>query len=75
MPRTSLSLTDRLELLRSAERQLLAEVDRLRRDERYILLKVRQARDQVRYYEGLLALLKRDWGKTPGLSDLIRRLG
>jgi hypothetical protein len=75
MPRTSLSLTDRIELLRSSERKLVSEVDRLRREERYVLLKVRQARDQVRYYEGLLALLKRDWGKTPGLSDLIRRLG
>ena len=75
MPRTSLSLTDRIELLRSSERQLGSEVDRLRRDERYILLKVRQARDQVRYYEGLLALLKRDWGKAPGLPELIRKLG
>jgi hypothetical protein len=75
MPRTSLSLTDRIELLRSSERQLTSEIDRLRRDERYILLKVRQAREQVRYYEGLLSLLKRDWGKAPGLSELIRRLG
>ncbi|MCI4365593.1 MAG: hypothetical protein L3K10_05985 [Thermoplasmata archaeon] len=57
------------------ERALAAEVERLRREERYILLKVRQARDQVRYYESLLALLRRDWGKTPGLSELIRRLG
>jgi hypothetical protein len=75
MPRTSLSLSDRIELLRSSERQLLTEIDRLRREERYVLLKVRQARDQVRYYEGLLALLKRDWGERPGLPELIRRLG
>jgi len=64
-----------METLRSAERELRAEVDRLRREERYVLLKVRQARDQVRYYEGVLRLLKRDWGKGPGLSDLVRRLG
>jgi hypothetical protein len=64
-----------VDALRTSERALAAEVDRLKREERYILLKVRQARDQVRYYESLLALLKRDWGKSEGLPDLIRRLG
>ncbi|MCI4372325.1 MAG: hypothetical protein L3K02_01575 [Thermoplasmata archaeon] len=64
-----------METLRASERELLAEVDRLKREERYILLKVRQAHDQVRYYESLLSLLRRDWGKTPGLNELIRRLG
>jgi hypothetical protein len=73
--RGSLSLSDRVETLRASERELLAEIDRLKREERYILLKVRQARDQVRYYESLLSLLRRDWGKSAGLSDLIRRLG
>jgi len=73
--RGSLSLSDRVETLRASERELLAEIDRLKREERYILLKVRQARDQVRYYESLLSLLRRDWGKSAGLNDLIRRLG
>jgi hypothetical protein len=73
--RGSLSFTGRVEALRTLERELVAEVDRLKREERYILLKVRQARDQVRYYESLLSLLRRDWGKTAGLSDLIRRFG
>jgi hypothetical protein len=73
--RGSLSLSDRIDSLRGFEQTLVAEVERLKREERYILLKVRQAREQVRYYESLLALLRRDWGKTPGLSDLIRRLG
>ena len=73
--RGSLSLSDKVETLRASERELLAEIDRLKREERYILLKVRQARDQVRYYESLLSLLRRDWGKSAGLSDLIRRLG
>lgn len=73
--RGSLSLTDRVETLRAGERELLAEIDRLKREERYILLKVRQARDQVRYYESLLSLLRRDWGKSAGLSELVRRLG
>jgi len=39
------------------------------------MLKVRQAREQARYYEGLLTLLRRDLGKAPGLSDLVRRMG
>jgi hypothetical protein len=64
-----------METLRSTERTLRAEVDRLRREEKYVLLKVRQARDQVRYYEGVLRLLKRDWGEGPGLSEVVRRLG
>ena len=54
---------------------MLTEVTRLRKEEEYLDLKVRQAREQVRYYEQLLALLRRDWGKSPGLSDLVRRLG
>jgi hypothetical protein len=76
MPRRgSQSVSGRMEALRSVERDLRAEVDRLRREERYVLLKVRQAREQVRYYEGVLRLLKRDWGERSGLSDLVRRLG
>jgi hypothetical protein len=76
MPRRVLPSTiDRYETLRSAERELLVEVGRLRREEDYLLLKVRQAREQVRYYERLLELLKRDWGRDPSLATLVRRLG
>jgi len=53
----------------------VAEIGQLRREEEYLLLKVRQAREQVRYYEGLLSLLRRDLGNAPGLTDLVRRLG
>jgi hypothetical protein len=67
-------LSDREESLRSNQRELFAELARLRREEEYLVLKVRQAREQVRYYEGLLELLRRDWGKTPGLTDLVRKL-
>jgi hypothetical protein len=74
MPRP-LPPTDRQESLTSVQRQLLAEIGQLRREEEYLLLKVRQAREQARYYEGLLVLLRRDLGKTPGLTDLVRRLG
>lgn len=74
MPRAQL-LTDRQELLVSTQRRLETEIGQLRREEEYLLLKVRQAREQARYYEGLLALLRRDVGNAPGISDLVRRLG
>jgi hypothetical protein len=73
--RPSLTLADREESLLATQREMLSEVNRLRREEEYLDLKVRQAREQVRYYEDLLTLLRRDWGKTPGLTDLVRRLG
>ena len=74
MPRGAV-LSDRQESLLASQQELGAELTRLLREEEYLLLKVRQAREQVRYYEGLLALLRRDWGKTPGLSELVRKLG
>jgi len=67
--------SDRIGELRASRRELLAELGRLVREEEYLRLKVRQAREQVRYYDGLLTLLRRDLGKAPGLSDLVRRLG
>jgi hypothetical protein len=70
-----LSLSDREEALLAVRRQLSSELVRLQREEEYLTLKVRQAREQVRYYEGLLQLLRRDWGKTTGLSDFVRKLG
>lgn len=76
MPRRPLHSTiDKHEALVATERDLLAEVARTRREEEYLVLKVRQAREQVRYYERLLELLRRDWGQDPGLSSLVRRLG
>ncbi len=67
--------SDRIEFLKSTERDLAGEVARLRREEEYLRLKVRQAREQVRYYEGLLTLLRRDLGRPPSLSEVVRRLG
>jgi len=67
--------SDRIESLRENERELLGEVVRLEREEAYLRLKVRQAREQVRYYDGLLALLRRDFGRPPSLSEVMRRLG
>ena len=70
-----LSLSGRQETLLATQREIASELVRLRQEEEYLTLKVRQAREQVRYYEGMLELLRRDWGKTAGLSDLVRRLG
>jgi len=67
--------SDRIGELRLSRRELVAELVRLEREEDYLRLKVRQAREQVRYYDGLLSLLRRDLGKAPGLSELVRKLG
>ncbi len=65
----------RIESLKSTQRDLVGELARVRREEEYLRLKLRQAKEQVRYYEELLALLRRDLGRTPGLTNLLRRLG
>jgi hypothetical protein len=74
MPRRA-TPSDRQDSLLATEREIASELARLRREEEYLTLKVRQAREQVRYYEGMLELLRRDWGKAAGLSDLVRKLG
>jgi len=48
---------------------------RLEREEEYLRRQVREAREQVRYYEGLLTVLRRDWGRPAPLADLVRKLG
>ena len=72
--KTSPWLVDKEESLLSQEKGIAREIARLRREEEYLGLQVRQAREQVRYYEGLLTLLRRDWGKVPALEKLVRRL-
>jgi hypothetical protein len=74
MPR-GVSLSINQESLLAAQRELSSELAGLHREEAYLTLKIRQAREQVRYYEGLLQLLRRDWGTAAGLSDLVRKLG
>ncbi len=74
MPREAL-LPDRQAALLETQRELSAEMLRLAREEEYLTLKIRQAREQVRYYEGLLELLRQDLGRSPGLSELVRKLG
>ncbi len=65
----------RINALKSTQRELVGEINRVRREEEYLRQKLRQAQEQVRYYEGLLTLLRRDLGRAPGLTELLRRLG
>jgi hypothetical protein len=74
MPR-AISLTDSQQALLATQRALTAQLGALEREEEYLTLKIRQAREQVRYYEGLLQLLRRDWGAATGITDLVRKLG
>jgi uncharacterized protein HemX len=69
------SLHDRQASLEQLRSEAEAEAEQLERDERTLLQQVRQAQEQVRYYEGLLVQLRRDWGAAPPLARLIRRLG
>lgn len=69
------SFGDRHDSLLAARHQAEAEVQRLTREEEFLVGQVRQAREQVRYYEGLLAVLKRDWGKAGPLAEMVRKLG
>jgi len=69
-----LTLADREEELLATQQELVVELARTRREEEYFRLKVRQAREQVRYYEDLLTLLRRDWGREPGLTEIVRKL-
>ena len=72
---TPTSLHDRHQLLLEARAAAEAESARLAREQEYLLSQIRQAEEQVRHYEGLLTLLRRDWGgKSPPLFDLVRKL-
>lgn len=75
MPRASpTSLLDRAAALETLRVEAEAEAARLRREEASLLEQVRQAKEQVRYYEGLLVQLRRDWGRTPALTRMLRNL-
>lgn len=75
MPRTTAgSLHDRQQALLAARSQTEAEMAQLAREETYLAEQVREALAQVRYYEGLLTNLRRDWGSAGALADLVRRL-
>jgi chromosome segregation ATPase len=72
---THSSLHDRHQVLLRSREETEAEIARLQREEKELLRQVRQAQEQVRYYETLLTDLRRDWGRSTPLTELVRRLG
>jgi hypothetical protein len=68
------SLHDKQASLETLRQDAEDEAARLAREEATLIEQVRQAQEQVRYYEGLLIQLRRDWGRTPALEKLVRRL-
>jgi hypothetical protein len=73
--RTPSNLHSRQATLLAAIADAEAESARLRSEADYLVGQVRQAQEQVRHYEGLLTELRRDWGRAPRLTELVRRLG
>ena len=51
-----------------------SDVDVQLRTERDLLEQIRRAREQVRYYDGLVQRLKTDWTGKPTAGDVVRRL-
>ncbi len=68
------SLHDRRAELERLRQETEAEEHRLVREEASLKAQVKEAREQLRYYEGLLVQLRRDWGSTPALAKLLKRL-
>ncbi|MGI0132770.1 MAG: hypothetical protein ACREDK_06750 [Thermoplasmata archaeon] len=68
-------MDDKHQTLLQAHADAEAEASRLAREEEYVIAQIHQAKEQVRHYEGLLTLLRRDWGaRTRPLVDLVRKL-
>ena len=68
------SLSDRAASLERLRQEAEAEAVRLGFEERSLVDQVRKAREQVRYYEGLLVEIRRSVGRTPSLTRLLRSL-
>ena len=75
MPRgTPVSLHDKQANLELLRRELEAEATRLTREEASLMERVRQAKEQVRYYEELLIQHRRALGPEPSLARILRQL-
>ena len=73
-PARSAPLPDKRDSLLAARQEAEAEIARLEREEEYLLRQLKEAREQVRYYEGLLVVLRKDFGNHRPLVELVRRL-
>ncbi len=69
------SLLDRHTTLLEAHHEAESESQRLAREEEFLAGQVRQAREQVQYYEALLATLRKEMGRQGPLAAMVRRLG
>lgn len=65
---------DRSGSLTSERRQMEIEIDKLRREERDLVEKVRRAREQVRYYSSILQRMKVELTGTTDPNVVVRRL-
>jgi hypothetical protein len=72
--RARTSLSDRLEAIGLAHAEAELELERLRREEEFLVEQIGKADEQVRYYQSLLVELKGDWGRDPALRALLRQL-
>jgi hypothetical protein len=68
------SLHDRKANLELLRQELEAEAARLTREESALVERVRQAREQVLYYEDLLHQHRRALGRPPTLARILRQL-
>ncbi|MHB1932460.1 MAG: hypothetical protein ACYCPV_05695 [Thermoplasmata archaeon] len=68
------SASDRASGLARELQSLEAELGRIAYEEEFVELQIRQAREQIAYYEQLLKLLRKDWGQVSGLADLLQRM-
>lgn len=68
-------LADRTAALASERADLEREISRLSREEQYLSVQIEHAQEQVRYYEGLIEIQRREWTRRPGVRDVIRGLG
>ncbi|MCI4361273.1 MAG: hypothetical protein L3J91_06170 [Thermoplasmata archaeon] len=72
---TPTSLHDRHQTLLDARADAEAEEAHLLREEEYLSTQIRQAEEQVRHYQSLLVMLRKDWGgKSPPFYELVRKL-
>ncbi len=62
-------------VLRAEQERVERELQRLRREEEDLRDQIGQAREQVRYYDGLLKQLKGEWSRAPSVGDIVRRMG
>lgn len=75
MPPGPPPLVDRTASLSEERARLEGEIGRLLREEEYLETQLRNAREQVRYYEALIETQRSEWSGRRGVRELLRGLG